>query len=162
MFLAVVIGCVVLASGIGFRYLFVTTPDDAATAHAPRISDPAFEAAATTVCRRYATIFDTATTLSKTPSPQDSAGLLDSIASSFDTMVGELRALSVAPADRAAVDNWLAQWDAYDAYGHRYATAVRAGTDGQLVAADSARIGQLRRTRNGFARANHMSGCAFG
>ena len=50
---------------------------------------------------------------------------------------------------------------AYDAYGHQYAAAVKTGSERDLVAHDSARIGALRRERNGFANANSMATCAF-
>lgn len=155
------VGCVVLGGGIGARYLFFTSPDQAAAQHAPRIADRAFERAASSVCARYVTVFDTATTLSKEPTQVQAGDFLESIATSFDTMVAQLRAIPVAPADRAAVDQWLADWDAYDAYGHQYAAAVKTGAERDLVTHDSARIGALRRQRNGFANANSMGTCAF-
>ena len=155
------VGCVVLGGGIGARYLFFTSPDQAAAQHAPRIADRAFEKAASSVCARYVTVFDTATTLSKEPTQVQAGDFLESIATSFDAMVAQLKALPVAPADRAAVDHWLADWDAYDAYGHQYAAAVKTGSERDLVAHDSARIGALRRERNGFANANSMATCAF-
>lgn len=158
---AVAVACAVLTVGLGARYLLFTSADDAAARQAPRISDTAFEQRATDVCRRYAQVFDTATTLSKEPSQAEAGDFLDGIATTFDVIVGELRAIPVAPADQGAVGAWLADWDAYDAYGHRYAAAVRAGAERDLVATDSSRIGALRRRRNGFARANHMSSCAF-
>ena len=157
---AVILG-VVIAIGIAIRFAFVTSPDQAATNRAPRIHDTAFEQAATTVCKRYVTLFDTETTLGKTPSNAESAAFLASIAASFDRMVGELRSLPVAAADRPAVDAWLGQWNEYDAYGHQFAAAVAQGAEGPLVAHDKNRIDGLQRDRNGFARANHMSACAF-
>ncbi|GAC1318421.1 MAG: hypothetical protein NVSMB12_17240 [Acidimicrobiales bacterium] len=155
------IGCVVLGAGIGARYLFFTSPDEAATSHAPRIADRGFEKAASSVCARYVHVFDTATTLSKEPSQAQAGDFLQSIATDFDTMVTQLKALPVTAADQPAVTQWLADWDAYDEYGHEYAAAVRTGAERDLVTHDSARIGALRRRRNGFAHANSMGTCAF-
>ena len=143
------------------RYLFVTSPDQAAVAAAPRISDTAFERRAEDVCRRYVQVFDTATTLGQSPSARDSGDFLEHIASTFDGMVAQLHALPVAPADRTAVAAWLGQWDAYDTFGHRYAAAVAAQSERDLVEQDSAAQGALRRSRNAFATANHMPACVF-
>ena len=151
----------VLAGGIGARFLFFTSADDAAVTNAPRISDRSFETAASGVCAQYVHRFDTATTLSKEPTQVQAGDFLESIAGAFDTMVGQLRAVPVASVDQDAVSRWLADWDAYDAYGHQYAVAVRTGSERDLVTHDSARIGALRRRRNGFARANQMGTCAF-
>jgi hypothetical protein len=76
-------------------------------------------------------------------------------------MVSQLKQIPVASGDQGAVRHWLDEWDAYDSYGHQYAASVKAGSERDLVGNDSARIGALRRERNGFARANHMSTCAF-
>jgi len=146
---------------VAIRFLFVTSPDQAAVNHAPRISDTSFERAAVSVCKGYVRVFDTETTLGKTPSNVEAGDFLDSIAASFDRMVAELRALPVAPADEVNVAQWLAQWQTYDAYGHRYAAAVRTGSERDLVARDKTTIDGLLRQRNGFAKANHMSACAF-
>ncbi|MFI5042178.1 MAG: hypothetical protein ACHQNA_10085 [Acidimicrobiales bacterium] len=159
--MAVLGACILLALGLGFRFLFVTSPDQAAVNRAPRITDTAFEQHAQQVCKRYASAFDTQTTLSKQPTQQQSADFLETIAKTFDAMVVELRAIPVAPADQARVSAWLDDWEAYNAFGHQYATAVRAGAEQQLIVHDSARIGDLRRRRNGFAKANHLSSCVF-
>ncbi|GAC1305417.1 MAG: hypothetical protein NVSMB16_00960 [Acidimicrobiales bacterium] len=161
VFIGVAIGCAVLAFGVGGRYLFFTSADDAAVKHATLISDSGFEQSASGICKQYVHIFDTATTLSKEPSQVQAGDFVEAIAAQFDTMVVQLKTLPVAPADQAAVNQWFADWDAYNAYGHRYAGAVRSGSERDLVVADSKRIGALRRHRNGFARANHMGSCAF-
>jgi len=161
LIVAVLVACVVLGAGIGARYAFVTSADDAAVKQAPRIADTAFEQQASSVCKRYKGTFDTATTLSKVPSQLEAGDFLDQIATTFDRMVAELKLVAVAAPDRSVVERWLADWDAYDAYGHQYATAVRNGAERDLVNRDSSRIGALRRQRNGFARANHLSACAF-
>ncbi|MHB8464668.1 MAG: hypothetical protein ACYDH6_14455 [Acidimicrobiales bacterium] len=152
---------VTLGVGVLIRYLFVTSPDQAAVNRAPRIADVAFERAAVNVCQRYSRTFDTETTLSKQPSQAQAGAFLESIASSFDHMVGELRALPVADADRTNVAQWLGDWQTYDAYGHRYAAAVKSGTERDLVAKDKNAVDGLLRTRNAFANANHMGACAF-
>ena len=155
------VGCAVLAGGLAIRYLFVTSPDQAAVNAAPRISDTAFERAAAGVCAQYVHVFDTGTTLGNQPSQGQSGQFLSNIADTFDAMVTQLKAIPVAAVDRAAVAHWLAQWEAYDAFGHRYAVAVGKGQERDLVTQDSAAQGALRRQRNAFAQANHMGSCAF-
>jgi hypothetical protein len=151
----------VLGLGLFIRYAFYTSPDQAAVSRAPRIGDAAFEASATAVCKQYVTVFDTATTLGKSPTAAQSGAFLDSIASTFDAMVAKLSTLSVAAPDRPSVSEWLAEWRDYDAFGHQYAAAVRSGAERDLVRTDVARIDGILRQRNGFAKANHMGACAF-
>jgi hypothetical protein len=151
----------VLGLGLVIRYAFYTSPDQAAVQHAPRISDTAFEASATRVCKQYVRVFNTATTLGQSPSIVQSGNFLDNIASTYDAMVVKLSALPVAAPDRPAVSQWLAQWRDYDAFGHQYAAAVRNGAERDLVRNDVSRIDAILRQRNGFAKANHMGACAF-
>jgi len=152
---------VVLVVGLVIRYAFYTSPDQAAVNRAPHISDSAFEQSATAVCKQYKVAFDTATTLGSDPTAAQSGAFLDHIASTFDAMVAQLSALPVAPADRAAVSEWLDEWREYDAFGHEYAAAVRNSAERDLVRTDVSRIDGILRSRNGFAKANHMSACAF-
>ena len=154
---------IALVAGIGLtiRYGLVTSPDEAATNAAPRISDGAFEHSASAICSTYVKVFDTETTLGDTPTKEEAGAFLSSIAGSFDTMVIALRDLPVAAPDRTAVETWLSDWEKYDAYGHQYAAAVKAGAERDLVAHDKTSVDALLRTRNGFAHANHMSPCAF-
>jgi hypothetical protein len=158
---AVIVMTVVLTLGLAIRYAFYTSPDQAAVKDAPRIADTAFERSATAVCKQYVTVFDTATTLGKSPTPGQSGQFLETIAVTFDAMVARIAALPVAAADRPAVDQWLSDWRSYDAYGHQYAGAVRAGAERDLVRNDLIRIDATLRRRNGFAKANHMGTCAF-
>jgi len=158
---AVVILTVGLILGLVVRYAFYTSPDQAAVKNAPRINDTGFEHAAVSVCKQYVTVFDTATTLGKSPTAVQSGQFLDAIAVTFDEMVTRLSALPVAAADRAAVQQWLADWRQYDAYGHQYAAAVSKGAERDLVHNDLVRVDAILRRRNGFAKANHMGTCAF-
>jgi hypothetical protein len=151
----------VAAVGVGIRYAFVTSADQAAINAAPRITDTAFEASATAVCKRFVQVFNTETTLGNLPTNAQSAGFLDSIATSFDSMVAQLRALPVGSSSFSLVQGWFNEWDTYDAYGHRYAAAVKAGSERDLVANDKSNIDGLLRQRNAFAKANHMGACAF-
>jgi len=159
--MAVLVAVVVLGGGLFIRYAFYTSPDQAAEKHAPRISDVAFEHAAVSVCRQYVQVFNTDTTLGDQPTEQQSGAFLETIASTFDAMVVKLKTIPVAPADQAAVSRWLAQWDAYDSFGHEYAAAVTKGGERDLVSQNSASQGTLRRQRNAFAAANHMRSCVF-
>jgi len=151
---------VVLIGGLVIRFAFVTSPDQAAVKKAPHISDVSFEQAATAVCKQYVQIFNTETTLGDQPTQAQSGAFLESIATSFDAMVEKLAAIPVAPPDQALVSAWLTQWRQYDSFGHRYATAVGQGAERDLVAHPAA-IDSLLRQRNAFAKANHMSSCAF-
>lgn len=155
------VALLVAGVGIGARYAFFTSADQTATAQAPRISDRSFSAAAVVVCKKYVEEFNTATTLGHFPSKDRTGDFLNTIATTFDQLVVELRALPVAATDQSAVAQWFADWDAYNTYGHRYAAAARAGAERDLVAHDSKMIGTLLRRRNAFAKANHMATCAF-
>jgi hypothetical protein len=159
--IAIAVVTAILIAGIGIRYAFYTSPDQAAVNDAPRITDTAFEHAAAAVCSHYVGVFNTASTLSQDPTAGQSGAFLDGIATAFDAMVVQLSALPVAPTDRAQVDSWLADWRTYDAYGHQYASAVRNGAERDLVRNDVGRIDAILRRRNGFAQANHMGSCVF-
>ena len=156
-----IVAVAVLVLGLVVRYAFYTSPDQAAVNKAPRITDTSFEQAANAVCKDYVHRFDTATTLGKSPTAAQSGTFLDSIASTFDAMVVRLSALPVAAADQAAVSQWLSEWRDYDAFGHQYAAAVANRAERDLVHSDVSRIDGILRVRNGFAKANHMSACAF-
>jgi hypothetical protein len=158
---AIVIGTGVLIAGIGLRYAFYTSADQTAVKDAPRISDTPFEQAATSVCKQYVVVFNTATTIGQDPTEQQSGQFLENIATTFDAMVGKLSAIPVAAPDRSAVNAWLADWRTYDAYGHQYAAAVSQGAERDLVQNDVSRIDAILRQRNGFAKANHMGACSF-
>jgi len=157
----VLIAVVVLGGGLFIRYAFYTSPDQAAEKKAPRITDTAFERAAVAVCQQYVQVFNTDTTLGDQPTEQQSGEFLENIASTFDAMVAKLKTIPVAAADQAAVSQWLAQWDEYDAFGHKYAAAVSKGDERDLVSQNAASQGTLRRQRNAFAAANHMRSCDF-
>jgi hypothetical protein len=159
--LSVAVACLVLAAGLAIRYLFVTSPDQAAVKHAPRITDVSFEKAANSVCKQYVQVFDTGTTLDNQPTERQSGQFLENIAQTFDAMVVKLAALPVVPPDQAAVSHWLTQWRDYDAFGHQYATAVGKGQERDLIVKYSGQQGELRRQRNAFATANHMPSCVF-
>ena len=138
-----------------------TTPDQAAEKVAPRISDKAFEATATQVCTQTVHVFDTATSLPKDPSRDQSANFLENLAGTFATLVTQLKAIPVQQVDQPVVGAWLNDWDAYVAFGHTYAEAVRTGNDGTFVRTQSAAQGTLRRRIRAFAAVNHMSKCRF-
>jgi len=157
----VLVGCLVLGGGLAIRYLFVTSPDQQAVKDAPRITDAAYEAKATAICKSYEHLFNTETTLGQTPTQEQAGAFLDHIAGSFDAMVDTLAQIPVTPAAQGPVAQWLSEWRQYDSFGHTYAAAVAQGAERNLVTEDSAGEGKLRRTRNGFAKANHMSACAF-
>jgi hypothetical protein len=94
------------------------TQDAAAVRAAPRITDTSFETAAETACLGAVRLFDTGTTLPNQPSKEQSAEFLESIDATFADLVRQLHQITVARADQSAVTGWLADWDAYVAFGH--------------------------------------------
>lgn len=85
---------------------------------------------------------------------------VDMLATGWDAMVVDLRALPVAPGDEAKVDRWLGAWERSTALVHDYA--------GALAAKDTARGTEvLRRSArpkaemNHFAYANGLNACVF-
>jgi len=155
---------VVLVAGLSLSGIARRSGKDAtARRHAPRLADASFERSAGAVCRTAAHSFDAVTTLPKTPTRDQSADLLVAIDGIFATMVESLHGLRppAGPADEAAVRAWLRDWDAYVEFGSRYAAAVRAGTDGELVKREGRAEGELRRHLRAFAAVNHMGACVF-
>lgn len=135
--------------------------DAAAEKAAPRLVDTSFEAAARRTCQAAVDVFNTDTTLGNEPTRAQSADALDSIDRTFAELVARLRLLPVAAADRTAVNAWLADWDAYVAFGRLYADAVRIGREQPLIRTQSAAQGQLRRRLRAFAAVNHLQACRF-
>jgi hypothetical protein len=152
---------VIGAAVFGAALFGCNSKDTAAVKAAPRVTDSRFLSAARAACKDTARQFDTDTTLGQTPSNAQSADFLENIDATFADLVRRLRALPVSPADQAAVQAWLADWDAYVAYGHTYAAAVRKGSDRALVQRDAASQGALRRRLRAFATANHIAECRF-
>jgi hypothetical protein len=138
-----------------------TTADQAAVNAAPHISDATFEASARQACLAAKHIFDTDTSLPNDATNKQSADFLDSIDATFASLVTQLKAIPVAAADQAAVNGWLTDWNAYVAFGHTYAAAVRTGSEGPIVQQDASSQGALRRRIQAFATANNMAACHF-
>ena len=149
------------AAALGLSLGACSTADSAAVRASPRITDTTFEKAASAVCTKAVRTFDVATTLPKNASNAQSAALLMAIDQIFAAMVAQLHQVPVSAADQTTINHWLADWDSYVAFGHTYANAVLAGTDGILVRNDSASQGALRRRLQAFAVANHMASCKF-
>lgn len=84
----------------------------------------------------------------------------DDLARSVEGVVDNLRAVDVAPADREAVDGWMAAWDDWTSAGFAYASALaRADADAaEKISADSA---VARSVINRFAYANGLTDCAL-
>jgi hypothetical protein len=152
---------IALSIGLLTAVTSCTTADQAAVKAAPRISDATFEASARQVCVGIKHIFDTDTSLPKNAGNKQSADFLDHLDATFADLVRQLRLLPVAGPDQLAVSGWLGDWDAYVAYGHTYAAAVRTGSEGPLIQRDSASQGALRRRIQAFASANNMAPCHF-
>lgn len=75
-------------------------------------------------------------------------------------LVGELRALPVAAADRSEVEGWFRDWDRFVNVGHRYADAIR--NEGTRTRNEVATEGnEPSRRVYAFAMANGMPECVL-
>ncbi len=92
--------------------------------------------------------------------PRTVATGVDRAADRLAEVVARLRSLPVAAGDQAEVDRWLDDWDAYVAVGHRYADALREGTEKTYTSV--ADLGNpLARRIFLFSRANGMPACVL-
>ena len=86
---------------------------------------------------------------------------IERITSAWERTAADLRALPVAPADAARVEQWLRTWDRWVEQGHDYAEALRTGADDEARSIlDDAAVPQAALRR--FAVVNGMDDCAFG
>ncbi len=125
------------------------------------IRDTSFIRAAERVCA------GAGTKIRATPAPSPGASFevrandIERVARELEEMARGLRALSVDPADTPVVDRWLGQLERFNAIGHRYAAAVRAG---DLTQAE--RIGKEGATPsarfNSTSRRNDIDNCVLG
>jgi hypothetical protein len=88
------------------------------------------------------------------------AGTVERAADELERLAGEVRALPVAPADQADVQDWLGDWDAYVATGRRFAEALRR-SDERSYDDISAQSTELSERIYGFSVANGLSECVF-
>ena len=145
-----------LAAAIAVSFLggCASTPD------APRISDQAFVDRAEGLCARELPPLRADLADDETRQPDEVAPTVEARADSLDAMVAALRELPVAAADRAEVNDWLEDWDAYVAVGRRYAAALRDGDpDRYSAVADAGMEPQVR--ISAFARVNGFDSCAL-
>ena len=127
------------------------------------VSDAGFIERANTVCERALPALRRARPVSRedTGTPQQFGARIDKAADDLAAVAADLRTIPVATAaEKAEVDGWLADWDAYIGLGHQYADAVRAedreredqlGEDSRVI---STRIFV-------FAKANEIDDCTL-
>ena len=89
---------------------------------------------------------------------EEVAGKVERTATSVERLAAELRGLPVAEADRARVDRWLDDWDAFVAVGRRYAAALRRG-DNEAPARVAEQADPMTRRIFLFSQANGMPHC---
>jgi hypothetical protein len=78
----------------------------------------------------------------------------------WEDMVDDLRALPIQPADAAAVDRWLRDWDRWIELGHDYGDAIAAGdTAGAKDILERSQVPNTAMSR--FAAVNGMHHCIF-
>jgi Protein of unknown function (DUF2510) len=97
---------------------------------------------------------------SKDPGTEEQvAAQVEDVANRLHALAQDLRAIPVASAGQAAVQGWLADWDAYTDLGHQYADAVRKKESIQTkLVDDAAKRGQRADL---FAQANKLDACTF-
>lgn len=83
---------------------------------------------------------------------------VDRAADGLQRLVGELRAIPVAPADQPEVDRWLDDWDGFVSVGRRFADALRR-RDARARATTETEGNRFSRRIFGFAKANGMPAC---
>lgn len=95
--------------------------------------------------------------------PRDGAAearRIDALATGWEAMVSDLRALPVRQGDAPAVDSWLRAWDRWTGFGRQYADALRRGDDD--AASQILRLSEAENsTMTRFSLANGMSNCLF-
>lgn len=154
---------VVAGGALVLALLFVSIPFwlGSGTAVPPRtIEDEAFVDGADAACKEALPDVARSRPQSKeeTGTPAQFGARIDRAADQLGRLVADLRAVPAAGDDRADVDAWLADWDAYVATGHRYAEAVRA-EDRAAQSRVSAEATTLERKIFLFAKGNDMPSC---
>lgn len=125
---------------------------------AERIDDRNFLTLANTRCAQTETAV-------VSPNRQPREGLaearrIEALATGWEAMVVDLRALPLDPVDAPKVDRWLRAWNGWTSLGREYADALRA--DDQVEADAVLRRSQVQNaTMTRFALVNGMDDCLF-
>lgn len=127
---------------------------------APTIADQTFARRAEQLCARELPPLRADLADDETREPAEVAPTVVARADSLDQMVAGLRDVPVAPGDRAAVNEWLDDWDAYVQVGRRYAAALKDGDPDRYSAVADEGLEPQRRI-SAFARANGFDSCAL-
>ena len=85
---------------------------------------------------------------------------IDRLATGWEQMVDDLRALPRTSADAPKIDRWLRAWDQWTALGHQYADALRE--EDEAEAASILRSSEVQNaTMTRVALVNGMNDCLF-
>ncbi len=125
---------------------------------ADRIDDRAFLASANARCVRTE---QAVVNPNRRPLTGDAeARRIDALATGWEAMVVDLRALPLAAEDAPKVDRWLRAWNEWTTHGRQYADALRAGD--KSTASEILRQSQTENaTMSRFAVVNGVNDCLF-
>lgn len=125
---------------------------------ADRIGDRAFLASANARCVRTEKAVVNPNRQSLTGDAE--ARRIDALATGWEAMVVDLRALPLAADDAPEVDRWLRAWNQWTTHGRQYADALRDGDE--RAASEILRQSQTENaTMSRFALVNGVNDCLF-
>jgi hypothetical protein len=123
-----------------------------------RLDDPAFAAAAQTVCRRALDDVGRLPPAAESPDPGARADTIDAANERFARMLDELTALAPPGADGEVVLEWLADWRVYLGDREAYAADLRTDPEARLLVTPKDRE-QVTEYIDAFAADNRMPAC---
>lgn len=133
--------------------LGLSLPSALRTAEEERVEDPRFLASASVAC-------DRANRDALQPFRAGDGSDPDGLATALEGLVADLRAIDVAPGDRAVAERWIADWQLLVTTGHRQAEAIE--DDDEALARRLNDENLVTRSRiNRFAYANGLTACVL-
>lgn len=127
---------------------------------AAEIEDENFVAAAEKVCARQLPPLRADVSDDTPREPGEVAPTVARRADALDELVADLRELELDESARAAVEEWLDDWDHYVDVGRRYAEALNSGDPERYSRVADEGAGPQARI-SAFARTNDMESCAL-
>ena len=123
-----------------------------------RLDDPAFAAAAQSVCRAALDDVARLPSAAQSTDPDERADTIDAANERFAQMLDELAALAPAGDDGEVVDAWLADWQVYLGDRQAYADALRRDPEARLLVTPKDNE-QVTEFIDAFAADNRMPSC---
>jgi hypothetical protein len=151
-----VLAVLVVAATIGmWAYLFLIAdpgvPDE--------LDDDTFPTAGQAICAEAVGRIDELPPAQEATSPEDRGAVVVEANEILTDMVADLRAIAPTDGqDERLTRLWLDDWDTYLADRERYADALLAGEDAELLVTARG-AGQITVTLDHFAVVNHMEDC---